>query len=197
MKKIIALLFLVVGASVFAASDFSIKLAPVISQEVYVLDGATKGGASNTWEIGITNYNFFDENNRFGCFETLSVRLNDGGTNFVIGAALGSDANNAIRFQGGLGVGMTYCVDETTAYMGSVETTEKISKSRLQLGFVMDLQMKLTPKKLFSPVIGTTFTYVPACITTVNSSSSTYYESYSSFTRFSFSPYISLCLNLR
>lgn len=200
MKKIVLFLsVLAAGFALFAESDFSIKLAPTMYQEIYALDGESKGQgkSSSDWGIGVVNYNFFGENSRFGCFEMLSFDFSSStNVNFVLGAAIGNDVNEQIRFQGGLGAALSVeQVGSSENVSGTYVTT---TRNKIRLGLTGDMAMKLTPHRLFSPVIGLSMTYNPLCITTVNvSNSESYLEAYKYYHRFAFNPYINLCINLK
>ena len=200
MKKIIsAVCGLLLGSLVFAYSDFSFKLAPVMSQEVYVFSGDTqaKGNAACNWEIGIVNYNYFDENAHIGCFEMINYSFgNFVAANVALGIAGGVDAGSSIRFQGGLGLRLSYGIKTSNTYVsgtGYITNTE----SNLKVGFLTDFGLKLTPYKLFSPIIGFTLIYDPICNNIINTDGVSSVRAYSSYSNFGISPYINFCINLK
>ena len=141
------------------------------------------------------NYNFFDENNHIGCFESLSYSLSNFSTATVaIGVAGGADANSFIRFQAGLGLHLSYGIESKTSYVSSSYVTT--ATSNLRFGFLTDFALKLTPHKLFSPVIGFSLIYDPVCSCIVNTDGTATYKAYSGYSNFGLNPYINFCINL-
>lgn len=193
MKKLLlALTALCISGFAFAKSDLAFRLCPVYEQQAYKNDDGDFGSSSTTAEIGVINYNFIDEKQTFGVFEMLGIGMSTGSSfDFSIGAAFGSDLNEVIRFNGGLGLNFLY--HSETTYEAD---EEDFQLTKTMLGLAADMAMKLTPNRLFSPVIGVTFYYDPICISQTIKESKASYDSFKYFNRFAFSPYINFCINL-
>ena len=198
MKKLIGfagMLFL--GMLSFAKTDLQLRLCPVFSQVSYQINDEALGNAETVAELGVINYNFIDEGEHFGVFEMLGLNFSGNGCfNFSVGAAFGDDLNEAMRFQGGFGANFFYYSESNSEY-SSGDGYNESDNTKIQFGVTADGQMKFTPNRLFSPVIGITFYFDPLCIGQTIKDGKSVHDNYDYYNRFAFSPYVSFCINLR